>query len=185
MTEVGKPTTCARHPKVETALRCATCGTPICPRCMVTTPVGMKCRRCASGANTQLYQPSAVQMLLVGLVGAAAGAVAGWAVEFSSLGFLTLFLAIAFGGFAGEMVLRVCARKRGPKVEIPAGLGMILGAFGGRMIVAAQVLSLHPGARPPLGVWEVLRGLVFPSPIPLIALVIVIAGALGRVKSRW
>jgi hypothetical protein len=185
MTEVEKPITCARHPKVETALRCATCGTPICPRCMVTTPVGMKCKRCASGANTALYQPSAVQMLLVGLVGAAAGAVAGWAVEFSSLGFLTLFLAIACGGFAGEMVLRACGRKRGPKVEVPAAIGMILGAFGGRMIVAAQVLSSHAGARPPLGVWEVLLGLVIPSPIPLIALVIVMGGAVGRIRSRW
>ena len=34
-------------PRVETALSCASCGTPICPDCMVQTPVGIKCRNCA------------------------------------------------------------------------------------------------------------------------------------------
>jgi hypothetical protein len=125
-----------------------------------------------------------VQVLLAWLVGAAAGAVAGWAVEFS-FGLLTIFLAIIYGGFVGQMILKACGRKRGVRVEIAAALGMILGAFGGRMIVAAHVLSLHSGARPPLGVWEVIVGLVLPSPIPLIVLVIVVAGAVGRIRSRW
>ncbi len=40
--------TCARHPSVETGLKCASCGTPICPSCLVQTPVGMKCKSCAS-----------------------------------------------------------------------------------------------------------------------------------------
>jgi len=30
-----------------TRLTCAGCATPICPRCLTRTPVGMKCRRCA------------------------------------------------------------------------------------------------------------------------------------------
>lgn len=184
MMEAEKTTTCARHPGVETNLRCASCGTPICPRCMVTTPVGMKCRQCGTGVNSVLYQPSVLQMVLAGLVGAAAGAVAGWAVEFSA-SYFTILLAIIYGGFVGQMILNACGRKRGLRVEVPAALGMILGAFGGRMIVAAQVLSLHNGAKPPLGVWEVLVGLVLPSPIPLIAVVIVIAGAVGRIRSRW
>ena len=182
--EAEKTTTCARHPKVETVLRCASCGTPICPRCMVTTPVGMKCRQCALGAMSVLYQPSPVQMALVLLVSAAVGAVAGWAVEFS-IGFLTLFLAIAYGAFAGETILRVCGRKRGLRVEIPAALGMVLGAFGGRMIVAALMLSSPSSARPPLGIWRVLVDLVIPSPIPLIAVAIVIVGAMSRIRNLW
>src|SRR3989304_4969303 len=32
---------CATHPGVETELRCATCGKPICPDCLVGTPVGV------------------------------------------------------------------------------------------------------------------------------------------------
>ena len=38
---------CARHPAVETVLRCGRCETPICPRCLVATPVGARCPTCA------------------------------------------------------------------------------------------------------------------------------------------
>jgi len=38
---------CARHPSVETVLRCGKCETPICPRCLVATPVGARCPTCA------------------------------------------------------------------------------------------------------------------------------------------
>ena len=38
---------CARHPNTETVLRCGRCETPICPRCMVATPVGARCPTCA------------------------------------------------------------------------------------------------------------------------------------------
>jgi membrane associated rhomboid family serine protease len=39
--------TCYRHPDRETAVRCANCGRPICPDCMRTTPVGVRCPECA------------------------------------------------------------------------------------------------------------------------------------------
>jgi membrane associated rhomboid family serine protease len=40
--------TCYRHPSRETAVSCSNCGKPICPDCMTTTPVGMRCPDCAS-----------------------------------------------------------------------------------------------------------------------------------------
>jgi hypothetical protein len=47
--EINVDTTfCSRHPKVETGLKCGRCGTPICPRCMVYTPVGIRCPDCAN-----------------------------------------------------------------------------------------------------------------------------------------
>jgi membrane associated rhomboid family serine protease len=39
--------TCYRHPDRETGVSCANCGRPICPDCMTTTPVGMRCPECA------------------------------------------------------------------------------------------------------------------------------------------
>jgi hypothetical protein len=33
---------CARHPSTETVLRCGRCDTPICSRCMIMSPVGVK-----------------------------------------------------------------------------------------------------------------------------------------------
>jgi membrane associated rhomboid family serine protease len=39
--------TCYRHPSRETGVSCSNCGNPICPDCMTSTPVGMRCPDCA------------------------------------------------------------------------------------------------------------------------------------------
>lgn len=39
--------TCYRHPGRETGVSCSSCGRPICPDCMTTTSVGMRCPECA------------------------------------------------------------------------------------------------------------------------------------------
>jgi membrane associated rhomboid family serine protease len=39
--------TCYRHPDRETAVSCSNCGRPICPDCMTSTPVGMRCPECS------------------------------------------------------------------------------------------------------------------------------------------
>jgi membrane associated rhomboid family serine protease len=39
--------TCYRHPSRETGVSCSNCGRPICPDCMTTTPVGMRCPDCS------------------------------------------------------------------------------------------------------------------------------------------
>jgi hypothetical protein len=42
------PPTCARHPDVETRLRCSSCDTPICFECGQSAAVGFKCPDCAA-----------------------------------------------------------------------------------------------------------------------------------------
>ena len=113
-------------------------------------------------------------------VGLGAGAVAGLAVQFN-LGFFTLFLALAYGAFAGQMILRVSGRKRGVRMEIIAGVAMAVGAAAARL-VAAPTLHSMGNAHPPWGVFTVLLDLVVPSPIPLIALVIVVVAAVSRIR---
>src|SRR4051794_2234207 len=39
--------TCYRHPSRETGVSCSNCGRPICPECMTSTSVGMRCPECA------------------------------------------------------------------------------------------------------------------------------------------
>jgi membrane associated rhomboid family serine protease len=46
--------TCYRHPSRETGVSCSNCGRPICPDCMTSTPVGMRCPECAG--QTQRVQ---------------------------------------------------------------------------------------------------------------------------------
>ena len=38
---------CYRHPNRETNVGCSNCGRSICPDCMTSTPVGMRCPECA------------------------------------------------------------------------------------------------------------------------------------------
>jgi membrane associated rhomboid family serine protease len=45
---------CYRHPKRETGVRCSNCGRPICPDCMTTTSVGMRCPECAGRSTTKV-----------------------------------------------------------------------------------------------------------------------------------
>ncbi|HET7172315.1 MAG TPA: rhomboid family intramembrane serine protease [Gaiellales bacterium] len=47
--------TCYRHPDRETAVHCQSCGRPICPACMVSTPVGVRCPEC--GGRTRMRRP--------------------------------------------------------------------------------------------------------------------------------
>ncbi len=44
--------TCYRHPTRETNVSCSNCGRPICPDCMTSTPVGMRCPECARQRTT-------------------------------------------------------------------------------------------------------------------------------------
>ena len=44
--------TCYRHPTRETNVSCSNCGRPICPDCMTSTSVGMRCPECARQRTT-------------------------------------------------------------------------------------------------------------------------------------
>lgn len=41
---------CYRHPMDEAGVKCTRCDRPICPRCMITAPVGFQCPECVKGA---------------------------------------------------------------------------------------------------------------------------------------
>ena len=51
--------TCYRHPSRETGVSCSSCGRPICPECMTSTPVGMRCPECA-GRTTRARTAASV-----------------------------------------------------------------------------------------------------------------------------
>jgi membrane associated rhomboid family serine protease len=51
--------TCYRHPTRETGVSCSNCGRPICPDCMTSTTVGMRCPEC-SKQRTRVVQARAM-----------------------------------------------------------------------------------------------------------------------------
>ncbi|MGI8749466.1 MAG: rhomboid family intramembrane serine protease [Thermoleophilaceae bacterium] len=77
--------TCYRHPERETGVSCSNCGRPICPDCMTSTSVGMRCPECAhqktkvrsvgsSGGPTLTYALIAINVIVaLGLVLGGAG----------------------------------------------------------------------------------------------------------------
>src|SRR5215211_2975088 len=99
---------CYRHANRETGVRCSNCERPICPDCMTTTPVGMRCPECANQrtkARTirSTTDEPALTYLLIGLnVLVALGAFLGGAsASGGSIGGSTL---ISDGGLSGSAI---------------------------------------------------------------------------------
>jgi hypothetical protein len=121
---------CTYHPDVETNLRCGKCEKPICPKCMVETPVGARCPDCAHLKKLPTYRISRRYYLIA--VGAAVGMaiVCGlawgaieWAIPFFSL---NLLLAPGAGFVIGEAVSRSVNRKRGTALAVIGGTAVAL-----------------------------------------------------------
>jgi hypothetical protein len=127
-------TYCARHPQVETALRCGRCDTLICPRCLVQTPVGARCPDCANVRRlpTVDIKPTFIARGAAAAVaaGIAVGGFWGYALEGGrggfGLGFFLIFLALGIGWALSESVSAATNRKRGYVLQLTAVLGVIL-----------------------------------------------------------
>lgn len=121
---------CAAHPGVETNLRCNKCGKPICPRCMVQTPVGARCPDCARLYKLPTYRVSARHYLRG--IGTALGmaVVSGviWGVVGGLLPFFYFNLLLGPGvGFAvGEVISLSVNRKRGKGLAAIAGIAVVI-----------------------------------------------------------
>ncbi len=121
---------CAAHPDVETNLRCGKCGRPICPKCLVQTPVGARCSDCARLRRLPTFEVSFRQYLIASGVGLGVAAVAGiaWAMLFNLLSYLSFYLVLAAAaGYAmGELISLSVNRKRGPVLQAIAASSMAL-----------------------------------------------------------
>ena len=121
---------CPRDPEVDTVLRCSRCETPICPRCLVQTPVGARCKDCARIVKSPVYSLSSAHVAraagaaLVG--GILMGLIWGFVLLPFTFGFFSIFLGAALGyAFTRAMELAT-GRKRGPMVVAFAIAGMAL-----------------------------------------------------------
>jgi membrane associated rhomboid family serine protease len=68
--------TCYRHASRETGVSCSNCGRPICPDCMTTTPVGMRCPECSKQRTKvmRVREMSAVPRVTYALIAINVGA---------------------------------------------------------------------------------------------------------------
>jgi len=145
-TAADEETRCARHPNVSTVLRCGRCETPICPRCLVQTPVGARCPSCAQVRRlptvdvSPQYLARGLGAALVG--GVAVGAVWGYAVG-TSRGFIGIFLiviAIAVGWAIGESISVATNRKRSTTLQACAVAGVIVAYLVHNLVIGTVLL---------------------------------------------
>jgi hypothetical protein len=141
---------CAFHPGVETNVSCPECERYICPKDMVDTPVGYKCKECGRMGRPKLGGVKPRQLLLgaaAGLGAAIVGAIALSLVHF--LGFLT---AILYGALVGEATRRGAGGHRTWEFGAIAAAAAFVGAaivapFGGLqllpMVLGPVVAALY------------------------------------------
>ena len=121
---------CATHPETETNLKCGKCGKPICPRCLVQTPVGARCPDCAKLYKLPTYRVPAKYYLRA--IGTALGmAIVGgivWGVINNLVPFFfrNFLLAAGVGYAIGEVVSRSVNRKRGKGLATVAGVAVAI-----------------------------------------------------------
>lgn len=121
---------CAAHPNVETNLRCGKCDKPICPKCMVQTPVGARCRDCAKLYKLPTFRVTARHYLraagaALGM-GIAGGIIWGLLQGLLPFFFLSLLLAAGVGYAIGEVVSLSVNRKRSRWLATIAGIGVAI-----------------------------------------------------------
>jgi len=143
---------CARHPNTDTVLRCGRCDTPICPRCLVATPVGARCPTCAGVKRfSMLLKPLEIARAAgYGVAASAAGTIILAMIPLLAiLGPLIAYMVIGF--FTGEAVSRGVNRRRarelGPIAVICLFIGYELGSvieilmrFQGRVGLGLEVI---------------------------------------------
>jgi membrane associated rhomboid family serine protease len=114
---------CYRHPGRETNVSCSNCGRPICPDCMTSTSVGMRCPECA-GERTRVHRASSGGI-------AAGGAPATYALI--AINVIAFFAEILGGGGAtsleggGELIQD--AALNGPQVDSGEWWRIVTGGF--------------------------------------------------------
>ncbi len=139
---------CVNHPKTETLIRCSKCLDPICTKCAIRTPVGLRCPKCARIGRSPLYILGPQHYVIAAVVALAASLVAGAVVV--QLGLLfTIILSAPIGGLIGEVVLRGTRGKRGRPVQIIVAVCIAVGALLGPLllkVVASGTLASLPAS---------------------------------------
>ncbi|MDW8120276.1 MAG: hypothetical protein RMK40_06505 [Chloroflexota bacterium] len=140
---------CAFHPGVETALRCGRCERPICPRCVVHTPVGARCRQCAQVRRLPTYTLTPAYALRGVLAGVGMGVTVGLGISgllrlvpmpFMLIGWLVPLYFIGAGFAVGEAVSLATNRKRGAWLQGIALLGFLIAFLVPALLVPSFML---------------------------------------------
>jgi hypothetical protein len=147
---------CKRHTKTETNLYCGKCGDPICPKCLVQTPVGARCPSCAKLSRVPTYRVSTTYYLRAAGAAIALAIIGGilWgflrSIMFS--GYFNFLIAAALGYGIGEGISLSVNRKSGTGLAIIGSLTLVIAyiisvfTFGGNPFQLFDIVAVVVGA---------------------------------------
>lgn len=166
---------CYRHPDRETWVRCGRCDRPICTRCAMQGPVGMRCRDCGKPVRDPLTAMTPRQALTGTAVAIGGGAIVAFiALE---IGFFGILIGYFGGRFIAEMLERAIGYKRGPAAMLVIGGGIALGAVLGTAIGILTFLGGEAGEF--IGLTDIIRAFAGTTLITIGALLF---GVYSRLK---
>jgi len=150
---------CARHPSTPTYLRCSNCGTPICPRCQVITPVGSKCPDCARVRLNRAHQFGVLDALVGTAISVVGGVVLGLLASVLAVflpllhTLLDIFLPLLVGLAIAQSIRWVIPRKRSVILALLLAVGVVVAWVSyslGDFAVRDPLALLEPGLLPML-----------------------------------
>ena len=148
-----EPTYCARHGDTPTNLKCSRCGTPICPRCLVHSPVGVRCPDCGKGVRLPVYDVPVGHHLRAIAAALVIGLVCGVAFGIIVRPILFGILYIAAGGGLGYLVAEGVSLSTGRK------RGRVLQAVAMGGVLVAQAAIVYTGIFPgTISLFDLLGG---------------------------
>ncbi|MBI4494372.1 MAG: hypothetical protein HY690_16435 [Chloroflexi bacterium] len=131
---MAEPTYCATHPRVESYLRCSRCGKSICPRCMVQSPVGARCRDCARQRRLPVFVAGPLDLARGLGAGLAVGLLGGALLATPWLRFFHIFLILGLGYLVGRAVTAAANRKRAASLAVMAAASVVVGVLYGPLL---------------------------------------------------
>ena len=152
---------------------CGRCDRPICTKCMIPGPAGMRCKNCSSLRSSKLYRIHPVRLVLAGMGSLILGTVGSSCM--ADMGYWVIFAGPFFGGIVAEATLRLAGRKRGPMLEVIGVGGIVVGAIIVEgWVVSASGWALVATGRPVVS----LGGVV----MPLVGIGLALSTCYGRLK---
>ncbi|MGQ9466166.1 MAG: B-box zinc finger protein [Anaerolineae bacterium] len=169
---MSEPLRCVNHPNVETYLRCARCGAPICHRCAVSTEVGYICPACRNRQQQVFYANfRPVYYLVAAAVALPLAFIAGWIIPPS--GWLAVILGPLAGMGIAEAVRWTIRRRRGRYTWLVVSACILVGDIPWMLTLLLPTLDAPIAAAS-------LTGLAW----PLLWTIVYLVGAIGATIAR-
>jgi hypothetical protein len=152
--EVVETRPCANHPQVQTVVSCGRCDKPLCPRCMIYTPVGVRCRDCAQLRRLPQYTLTPRVYARVLPTAAALALICGFLL--SLVPRLSLLAGVVVGVVVGEVLRRVSDYKQGRVLQVIAGATVVVGILSSNVFLVVRTFGMdHLGDALTIGLAQV------------------------------